>query len=419
MAEPLPDGVGGAVQTLSFSLLTEESMREVGGGFEVTSTALEKAKAPVPNGLSSPMLGTDSRARCGVCALPPELCRGHMGSIPLNCSTWHPWFVGTAQRILKGICYWCATPLLGESACPQCGGIQPAYAVVKDEVRCTWLPAQVATLDEAERAEARRFSPERARQLLRASPAARMEGMVMSRVVAPPLLIRPTIRNHGNSAPIARDQQTLTLIEVVRAAMRASGRSTEVRKTLRLLLESNGEGDRRGAKAASVRARITSKAGLLRRHVQGKRVDLSARSVIVPDPSLRLDEVGLPRRIAEGLVVEERVFGANLAKMRRLREEGAVLWIRRGGTRRMRTADVRVGDTIARSLRSGDVVCLNRQPTLHRPSFRAFRARVHKRWDVEAMGLPLQSCEGFNAGAWGRPMGRPETRPHPFRSRRL
>ena len=39
----------------------------------------------------------------------------------------------------------------------------------------------------------------------------------------------------------------------------------------------------------------------------GKRVDFSARSVITPDPSLALDQVGVPEKIALNLTIPETV----------------------------------------------------------------------------------------------------------------
>jgi DNA-directed RNA polymerase beta' subunit len=39
----------------------------------------------------------------------------------------------------------------------------------------------------------------------------------------------------------------------------------------------------------------------------GKRVDFSARSVITPDPALRLDQLGVPKAIATNMTVPEVV----------------------------------------------------------------------------------------------------------------
>ena len=53
---------------------------------------------------------------------------------------------------------------------------------------------------------------------------------------------------------------------------------------------------RRGRPLRSLGARLAGKSGRLRRDLLGKRVDFSARAVIVADPDLPVGAVGLPRR---------------------------------------------------------------------------------------------------------------------------
>lgn len=44
----------------------------------------------------------------------------------------------------------------------------------------------------------------------------------------------------------------------------------------------------------------------------GKRVDFSARTVITPDPNLRIDQVGVPRSIAQNMTFPELVTPFNI-----------------------------------------------------------------------------------------------------------
>ena len=44
----------------------------------------------------------------------------------------------------------------------------------------------------------------------------------------------------------------------------------------------------------------------------GKRVDFSARTVITPDPNLRIDQVGVPRTIAQNMTFPELVTPFNI-----------------------------------------------------------------------------------------------------------
>jgi DNA-directed RNA polymerase beta' subunit len=403
------------VRTVAFHLMNDAEVKESGAGFEVVETALEKSKTPCPAGLCSVRLGTDSRALCAVCRLPLENCMGHVGSIPLNTHVFHPWFLRQAIRCLRQICYFCVVRIPASSTtCPTCGGAQPAYTATADEIRCVFTPAQLRSMGDEERKEARAWCVERAARMFRASSfsgARAVQGAVISRLVAPPLLIRPTVRSHGNSAALARDQLSNTLIEVVRAANRTSerARETDIKKCVRLLLESEGGGDRRGAKASSVRVRIAGKAGLFRRHIQGKRLNLSGRGVITPDPCIAMDQIGIPHRMAEALLIEERVFALNQEYIQGLINDGTVRFVKRGGVR-MRGSEKfspRIGDIVFRTLRDGDLVCANRQPTLWKPSFRVFKVKRYPppkpgTSPVDTIGLPLSSCHGFNADFDGK-----------------
>ena len=49
-----------------------------------------------------------------------------------------------------------------------------------------------------------------------------------------------------------------------------------------------------GKPIKAIRARLKGKEGRLRGNLMGKRVDFSARTVITPDPNLRLDQLGVP-----------------------------------------------------------------------------------------------------------------------------
>jgi DNA-directed RNA polymerase III subunit RPC1 len=52
--------------------------------------------------------------------------------------------------------------------------------------------------------------------------------------------------------------------------------------------------------------------------LSGKRVDFSSRTVISPDPNLRIEQVGVPIHVAKILTYPERVHPANLELMRKL-----------------------------------------------------------------------------------------------------
>jgi DNA-directed RNA polymerase III subunit RPC1 len=63
--------------------------------------------------------------------------------------------------------------------------------------------------------------------------------------------------------------------------------------------------------------RLKGKTGRFRGNLSGKRVDFSSRTVISPDPNLRIDEVAVPELVAKVMTYPERVTSHNLERMRR------------------------------------------------------------------------------------------------------
>lgn len=71
-------------------------------------------------------------------------------------------------------------------------------------------------------------------------------------------------------------------------------------------------------KLPGCRQRLEKKEGLFRMHMMGKRVDFAARSVISPDPFIRVDEIGVPEIFAKKLTFAEPVSHFNLRKLREM-----------------------------------------------------------------------------------------------------
>ena len=137
--------------------------------------------------------------------------------------------------------------------------------------------------------------------------------------------------------------------------------------------------------------RLKGKQGRFRGNLSGKRVDFSGRTVISPDPNLRIDQVGVPVEVAKILTYPERVNKCNIEIMRRLilngpnLHPGANFIVEKkskfrkflGYANRQKAAqDLQFGDTVERHLRDDDVVLFNRQPSLHKLSIMAHKAKV-------------------------------------------
>ena len=129
---------------------------------------------------------------------------------------------------------------------------------------------------------------------------------------------------------------------------------------------------------------IKGKQGRFRENLLGKRVDYSARSVIVVGPNLKLHQCGLPKKIALELFQPFII--------RRLKELGHADTIK-SAKKMLERKDEEVWDILEEVIRNHPVL-LNRAPTLHRMGIQAFEPVL-----VEGNAILLHPlvCKGFNA----------------------
>ncbi len=129
---------------------------------------------------------------------------------------------------------------------------------------------------------------------------------------------------------------------------------------------------------------IKGKQGRFRENLLGKRVDYSARSVIVVGPELALHQCGLPKKIALELFQPFII--------RRLKEHGLADTIK-SAKRMLERRDPEVWDILEQVIHQHPVL-LNRAPTLHRMGIQAFEPVL-----VEGNAITLHPlvCTGYNA----------------------
>jgi DNA-directed RNA polymerase beta' subunit len=139
-----------------------------------------------------------------------------------------------------------------------------------------------------------------------------------------------------------------------------------------LLIEGNGAKTGEG-----IMNSLTSKEGLIRGNLMGKRVDFCARAVVIGNPSLKINEFGVPEAWRNKLTQPERVCAYNRQRIRAmmLKGEWTTLIKAKTGVRydvdlvgwaqtERLAAQLDAGDVVDLWLQEGDPVILNRQPTL-------------------------------------------------------
>ncbi|KAF3924577.1 hypothetical protein ABW20_dc0109485 [Dactylellina cionopaga] len=177
---------------------------------------------------------------------------------------------------------------------------------------------------------------------------------------------------------------------------------------------------RQAAAIIGIKQILEKKEGLFRKNMMGKRVNYAARSVISPDPNIETNEIGVPLAFAKKLTYPEPVTPHNVDVMRQAVINGPNVWpgathIENENGRLQRlplSIDSRkalanqlltpseatlksFNKKVYRHLRDGDMVIMNRQPTLHKPSMMGHKARVLLKENT--IRMHYANCNTYNA----------------------
>lgn len=171
-----------------------------------------------------------------------------------------------------------------------------------------------------------------------------------------------------------------------------------------------------------IKQKLEKKEGLFRKNMMGKRVNYAARSVISPDPNIETNEIGVPPVFARKLTFPEPVTSHNFKEMQQAVINGTEKWpgasaIENENGQTINLRNKSLEDRIAlanqlltptnttstglknkkvhRHLANGDVVLMNRQPTLHKPSIMGHRVRVLP--GEKTIRMHYANCNTYNA----------------------
>ena len=257
-----------------------------------------------------------------------------------------------------------------------------------------------------------RHVPDHDCELLGLDPdMARPEDLIWQFVPVPPVCIRPSVQQ---DAATTEDDITVKLTEIIfmntvikNNLARGSPAQTlneqwdYLSLSVAMVINSDMPGLANAANGAAGAGaskpsrgfcqRLKGKQGRFRGNLSGKRVDFSGRTVISPDPNLRIDEVAVPERVAKVLTYPDRVTSHNIAALRQAIVNGTDVhpganYLVTGtndmkrflkfGDRQEIAAKLKLGDVVERHLRDGDIVLFNRQPSLHKLSIMSHRVKV-------------------------------------------
>ena len=477
------------VSAIQFGLLNDDDVLKM-SVCEVTNPKL----AVGANTVYDERMGSIERGiKCPTCKQSSETCMGHFGHVALNESILNPLFYKDIRDFMCCFCVICHRCLVMKSQvgmrglnasvlraqlktrkikeCSYCESVQPDFryiqsdneivVVYKDSTtgKKTTLPITVAEA----RTLFHKVMDEDLMMLGYDPVHAHPRGFVMSVFPVIPPCARPSA---FADEKFCDDDLTNQIVEIVKinaslAKENANAGSSSESKRAKLISslkfristfynnsanKAKTNGGSRPVKG--LKERLIGKSGQIRGSLSGKRVNQSARTVISPDPTLRMGQIAIPPQMARVLTFPERVNDCNFEQMSAIVGRGDANYIIRDGTRinlklalnRQQTplckSDVIVrdgkrilvntgrevlregdsllrngeavevvtqgrreyklekGDVVERHLREGDMVLLNRQPTLWVGSMMAQSIVIR---EGKTLRFNLSICKNLNA----------------------
>jgi len=416
MVRPVKKQISG----MSFHLLSPEQVKKLSVAKIVTPELYDVDGYPVDGGLMDLRLGAiDPGVRCRTCGGRLKECLGHPGVIELARPVVHISYLPIIDLVLRSTCEACGKILIKDEKdlnkplidrikkakdgkkCPHCSIIQERVKLEKPSTfrsgRRRLFPSEIR--------ERLVNVPDRDLKFLGINAATlRPEWAILTLLLVPSVTVRPSITLQTGER--SEDDLTHKLSDIIRSNQRLwenlnAGAPEVIIEDLWDLLQyhittffDNSKAKipparhRSGQPLKTITERIKGKEGRIRKNLAGKRVNYSARTVISPDPNLKLNEVGVPLDVANVLTVAEKVTTLNMKRMKKLimakGYPGANYILRPDGKRKRITDDLREdlqneiepGYTVERHLIDGDIVLFNRHPSLHRASLMAHFVRV-------------------------------------------
>ncbi len=448
---------------INFAVFSPAEVRKYSVAEVTQPETYDEDGMPVQGGLMDSRLGTlEPGQKCGTCGSTAGRCPGHFGHIELAEPVLHIAFVDEINRLVQTTCRSCGrillpqqeldayhtklgsqtdfTPALAEAIvkeivtkakkvklCPHCGKQQYQIEFTKPTIfhEITEEGGATRLLPVAIRERLERINNEDLTLLGFNSKAARPEWFVLQVLPVPPLTVRPSITLESGIR--SEDDLTHKVVDILRVNQRVreskeSGTPHLIVQDLVDLLhyhvttyfdnEVSGipqAHHRSGRPLKTLSQRLKGKEGRFRGSLSGKRVDFSSRTVISPDPSLDIGEVGVPFEVAKKLTIPEKVSPFNIEHLKDLvnkgpfdhpganyviRPDGVKIRLDFASDRKALADSLASGYIVERHLMDGDVVLFNRQPSLHRMSVMAHFVRV---LPFRTFRLHPSVCPPYNA----------------------
>ena len=462
------------IKTIEFGIYSAQEIKNM------SVCVISNTKKLGPGSVYDPLMGTtDISHDCKTCEQNSNMCQGHFGRIELNTPIIHPLFERKVLQYLQCFCFKCNKLIIQREQIELCDILKS-----KNETRFKKILEKIEKIDsccaldenmkicgepkpkikintlnnsyvicyniDKKKIEIK-LNTEQIKKIFENISNSDIEllgvnykmshpkDFIITILPVLPPCARPYVTTDNNKT--CDDDLTNQYIEIVKLNNNLLKCSPEnVEKIIssirfRILTSFNNSGGKakqttNGRIIKGIKERLTGKDGQIRNNVNGKRCNQTARTVIGPDPTLRLNELGMPKYIANVLSIPVKAVKYNLNYLQNLVNSGKVKTVikpdgktiidieryRKGtvlniGDILIRNArkilvtkenteilkgdilirngkkiekikhtnrdyKIDIGWTVNRPLQNGDYVLFNRQPTLHKASMLALKVNI-------------------------------------------
>ena len=402
-----------SIDYVDFSCLSPEKIRSC-SVCEVTTDELYTAGSPKSGGLRDPRFGVSSRRGiCSTCSQTWTNCSGHFGHYELPHPVYHIGWMPEVLFWLRRICGTCGH-VFGKrmsKKCKQCSASSLKFTKInattlritdKNGMRDLLAPEALTLLQKALQADI---------ALLR-TDVFQPSWLILTVLPIPPNCVRPSPTMDGDEVR-GEDDITRRLLYILRVCKGYRNMQHEnstviqhyqkkVQDAVHMYIDQTRMSSKNKGTQKCISDRLRGKTGRLRGTLMGKRCNFTARTVISGDAMLDMRDVGIPQEVADKLTIVENVNRLNytlLKEMVKSQDKRIKCVIQKDGTRLdMATVkgqvNIECGCSVERTLRDGDLVLFNRQPSLHRMSIMCHRAKILK---GKTFRLNLSCTTPYNA----------------------
>tara|TARA_B110001469_G_scaffold127558_1_gene148982 strand:+ start:3285 stop:7664 length:4380 start_codon:yes stop_codon:yes gene_type:complete len=432
------------IKELQFSVSSPEEIKRKSVVHVTVPLLYDTNGDPVINGLFDPRLGVlDLGKKCPTDELDNRFSPGYFGHIELQKPVISYQFLDIVMKTLKCYCIRCSSILLDKEddavkikldffrnaknrkkfyhyydilsknkTCVKCGFVQPSKFVKEGLAKIfgEWKETSIREHLSAERIHRmfKRITDEDCAIMGFDKNWCRPDWLICTVLPVCPPAVRPSIRQHTGAR--SEDDITHKLVDILKTnntlKKKLENKSTppETIEGFWDLLQYhvatyvdneipnvNESRQRSGRPLKVIVQRLKGKEGRIRGNLMGKRVDYSARTVITPDPNIKIDQLGVPIKIATNLTFPEIVNKYNIVRLTKMVRNGPDVYpgaksIKKandGSSKSLlyvdrESVELEMGDIVHRHLMDDDNVLFNRQPSLHKMSMMSHRVKVMK-----------------------------------------